>query len=580
MRQGRQNLKLLYFFVGGTSIMKSHRANTNEVLQFHVALRQRNVDKLETIFYDVSDPESSNYGKHWSKSDILDLIAPEAEESDKVVQFLEMNGAFDVINHRDVIVASAMIEDIERIFSTKMFHYLDLSSSMTIICSNKALTIPKEIESVVHLIAGLTELPGTSTKPLIRKEAVHSPATDNGINIPESLQRIYNIPTNIKAHPNSSIAVVEYLNSGSYLQSDLALFAKQTLTSEIQVAHVVGNPNTEQIDLEPTLDVQYGASTSQGAQVWYWSSKNWLYENAVYMNAADPAPLVVSISWGFSEYFTCVTYARCTYDSSYSAEIIEYTGRVNVEYMKLGLRGVTILVASGDSGSLGFGNADCSNKTVNPSFPASSPYITSVGGTMLAKSNNKPTGSNAPFCKINQKGVKGCSSSNTEILWTYPEGLGTSGGGFDMYNAMPEYQKYTVEAYLKSGVTLPNAYFNESARAYPDIAGLGHNFGVMLSGAIAIVDGTSCSAPTVGGMIAILNSYRLNNNKPTLGFLNPLLYKAPSNIYNDITSGNNGCSTSCCDAERGFTAAPGWDATSGFGTLNFKTLLAYVETLN
>ncbi len=65
--------------------------------------------------------------------------------------------------------------------------------------------------------------------------------------------------------------------------------------------------------------------------------------------------------------------------------------------------------------------------------------------------------------------------------------------------------------------------------------------------------------------MALLNSYRLDNNKPPLGFVNPLLYKmaaADSSTFIDITVGNNYCTEACC-GEIGYQAAPGWDATTG-----------------
>jgi subtilase family serine protease len=44
---------------------------------------------------------------------------------------------------------------------------------------------------------------------------------------------------------------------------------------------------------------------------------------------------------------------------------------------QMGVRGLSILFASGDSG------AGCANHTFVPNFPASSPYVTAVGGTVL-----------------------------------------------------------------------------------------------------------------------------------------------------------------------------------------------------
>jgi len=64
---------------------------------------------------------------------------------------------------------------------------------------------------------------------------------------------------------------------------------------------------------------------------------------------------------------------------------------------------------------------------------------------------------------------------------------------------------------------------------------------------------------------------------PVLGFLNPFLYsvaKSTPEAYNDITTGNNACGVGrsietapCC--EHAFASAPGWDATTGLGSINF-----------
>ncbi len=63
-------------------------------------------------------------------------------------------------------------------------------------------------------------------------------------------------------------------------------------------------------------------------------------------------------------------------------------------------------------------------------------------------------------------------------------------------------------------------------------------------------------------------------------------------VYNDVTVGyhgvavvkNNRCSGVCLDAldcvingeRQGLTAAPGWDAVTGFGSINFERMIRYV----
>ena len=56
-----------------------------------------------------------------------------------------------------------------------------------------------------------------------------------------------------------------------------------------------------------------------------------------------------------------------------------------------------------------------------------------------------------------------------------------------------------------------------------DVALFGHNFKVVVGGSTDLVDGTSCSAPSFGGIVTLWNDARLRADMPALGFLNPKL---------------------------------------------------------
>ncbi len=59
-----------------------------------------------------------------------------------------------------------------------------------------------------------------------------------------------------------------------------------------------------------------------------------------------------------------------------------------------------------------------------------------------------------------------------------------------------------------------------------------------------MIGGTSASAPAFAGLVALLNDARFKANLPSLGFLNPLLYKKGFAGFNDVLSGHNkGCGT-------------------------------------
>jgi tripeptidyl-peptidase-1 len=81
----------------------------------------------------------------------------------------------------------------------------------------------------------------------------------------------------------------------------------------------------------------------------------------------DP-PKIFSISYGSEEQFMSLS----TINS------------FNTEAMKLGVMGVTLLVASGDDGVGGrFVRSGALTCAYNPDFPTVSPYLTVVGATQM-----------------------------------------------------------------------------------------------------------------------------------------------------------------------------------------------------
>jgi len=151
-------------------------------------------------------------------------------------------------------------------------------------------------------------------------------------------------------------------------------------------------------------------------------------------NTASP-PLVHSVSYGDVE-------------SDLSATMMQ---RFSTEVAKLGIRGVSVIVSSGDDGA---GNNPARGGAqfckFSPSFPASSPYVTTIGATQ------GPEEGTAEIA---------CSSKTNGVI--------SSGGGFSNVFPMPTYQSKAVIGYFHiSGKT---GGFNRTGRAYPDVSLLGHN---------------------------------------------------------------------------------------------------------
>jgi len=274
--------------------------------------------------------------------------------------------------------------------------------------------------------------------------------------------------------------------------------------------------------------------------------------------STSDAPFVNSVSYGDDE----------------SSLTLDYMNRVNVEFQKAAVRGISLLFATGDTGVWGGSSVDGGVLPASvPSFPPSSPYVTAVGATLFSREI-------IPICQENFFGlpipchIVGEVTSSTKVGSRI-----TSGGGFSNVFGTASYQKDVVNSYVQQ-LNIPSSFYNATGRAYPDISAIGHNYLVILGGQIVPVDGTSASTPVVAGIITLLNDVLLNSGYPPLGFLNPLLYQTLANngtAFNDIKMGDNSCSEiSWICSEYGFPATIGWDAATGVGSPNFNVLLNIV----
>lgn len=243
-------------------------------------------------------------------------------------------------------------------------------------------------------------------------------------------------------------------------------------------------------------------------------------------------PTVLSVSYGEEEQSVPEDYAR----------------KVCNLFMQLGARGVSVIFASGDygPGDSCTSNADNSSTYFQPIFPATCPWVTAVGAT------------------ANRDDMIGASFSS---------------GGFSLYFDRPGYQDASVPAYVESLGDTYASYFNGSKRAFPDAATIGVNYAVVDQGAHYLVNGTSASAATFAGQVALLNAARLSSNLTALGFLNPLLYNYSASIFSDVTGGSSvGCVGNSAFGAQGasWNATDGWDAVTGLGVLNVTSLQAIV----
>jgi kumamolisin len=217
--------------------------------------------------------------------------------------------------------------------------------------------------------------------------------------------------------------------------------------------------------------------------------------------------------------------------------------------------GISTLVAAGDQGSSMCSQGSTALGLLATSVPATSPYVTAVGGTNLVLSAR--------------------NSIARELVWKdSPQDFAGTGGGYSLLFDKPWWQK------VASG---------DRARTVPDIAALADvipgyaiyctapacdNFPHQTPGWTAI-GGTSAATPLMAGGIALADQSARRHGQRGLGFLNPLLYKlgrssSHAAVYGDLTKGDNdlgemippaaggGQPLGCCSAKRGYDLVSGW----------------------
>jgi subtilase family serine protease len=205
--------------------------------------------------------------------------------------------------------------------------------------------------------------------------------------------------------------------------------------------------------------------------------------------------------------------------------------------------GVSVLFCTGDTGDnfADFGLAI-------PDYPASSPYVTAVGGTTVevgaGNSRESEYGWSTAKQVLCEATATNCGSATTPTgSLAYQEG---AGGGTSYFYTEPTYQDPVVPAAL-SGRN--DAVTGEAMRVLPDIsmdADPQSGFLIGLTQAFPSGDfyaqfkegGTSLATPLLAGVIADTDQV----SGTSLGFLNPELYKADAQspaAFNDVQAPAN-----------------------------------------
>ncbi|KAK7036252.1 family S53 protease-like protein [Favolaschia claudopus] len=554
-------LTLSVLVTGGSLVLHEHRAQSpsgftnkgrtadSHMLTLRFGLASNNIAGLHEKLLSISTPGNSNFRQWLSQDEIKTFIAPSSDTVNAFASFASANGlkTSTISPYGDWVSISLPVSKANELFGAKYinFTHSDLPSPIT---RTLSISLPAELAGHVDVIHPSTAF----TTPKARlypsafadgsKRDATAPAdcdTSNpqGSITPACLQALYNIPTTPATQQNNALMVTGYEDEWAEV-ADLQAFLKQFRpdlpSTETFLTIPIDNGTNPQAPndggTEADLDIEYTAGVASGVPLQFLTVGGFdfptsLLDTTTFLATTSEPPTVVTTSYGDNE---------ADFGPSLATKICD-------GYAAASARGISILYASGDGGVNGGHDDGVDCNLFIPVFPASCPWLTSVGSTI---------------------------GFNPEVAINF------TGGGFSNVFPRPSYQSAAVADFLQ---TIPpdfpgNGIFNQTSRAYPDLSLQGWNFLINVGGRVGTVGGTSASSPSAAGIISLINDQLLAAGKPVLGFLNPFLYANPS-AFNDIIIGHNS-GFECPASSAAFDAAPGWDPLSGLGTPNFPDLLA------
>jgi kumamolisin len=481
------------------------KADPGDVLEVTVLVRRRHASEMAGIAVagrEATPMSRQAFAERYGASDD-DLAA--------VTGFAEQQGLSVVLSHagRRTVRLSGTVAQFNTAFGVDLQHFAYDGGSYR--GRTGVIVLPPALQGVVEAVLGLDDRP--VAKPFFHI-ASDDASSGGGSFTPVQVASLYGFPAGTGA--GQCIALIEL--GGGYSDDDLATYFSGLGISPAPSVVAVGvdgganqpSGDPDSADGEVLLDIEVSGAVAPGARIAVYFAPNTDagFIDAVTTAAHDTtnAPSIISISWGGPE-------------SSWTQQSID---AMDSAFQAASAMGITVLVASGDSGS---SDGESGN---NVNFPASSPNCTACGGTDLV--------------------AKG-TAIRTETVWDdLAAGGGATGGGASAVFPLPAWQA-NLNLTASDGTVSALA-----ARGVPDIAGdaaPGTGYKVLVDGQSIVVGGTSAVAPLWAGLVARINAA----SGKAAGAINPVLY-ANAAALNDIVSGNNGS----------YAAAPGWDACTGLGS--------------
>ncbi len=580
-----------HMHVGAVSANDTGRAEPSLTLQ-HVSLflkptAPQQAD-LNSLLEQQQDPNSPNYHNWLTPEQFADRFGATPANVATVVSWLKTQNMtnIDVARSRNSISFTGNVRQIESAFATQIHHYNVNGQKHFANAADPSL--PTNIAGFVLAIHGLNDFRmkahARSRGPLPKTSAAKpnytSGASASIFVAPGDLNTIYDINPLLNSGISGTGQTIAVVGQTDIVLADIAAF-RSFFNLPASVPQVVLVPNSKDPGIsnddliEADLDLELAGAMAPNATIVFVNSND--VETSVQYAIQNNLAPVVSMSYG-----------DCETDSG-SADLMSLQSLA----MQANAQGITWLAAAGDNGA-----ADCymdggairgnANDALAVDAPGSIPQVTSVGGTEFNE------GSGTYWAAANNANHASALSYIPEMVWNDSAGDGSpsaGGGGASSFFAKPTWQ--TGTGVPPDGMRdVPDVSLPASDAHDPILIYSSSNFSgntPLAVGTLQLLGGTSCSAPALAGMIALLNQYLVANGLQKtagLGNINPRLYALATSpgVFHDITVGNNivnGCSgvRNCTAGSVGYSAAPAYDQASGLGSIDLYNLAtAWAQT--
>jgi len=567
---------------------------------------------LKALIADQQNPASPLYHQWLTPDQFATRYGMAESDINKVESWLEQQGfSIDsVARSRNMIRFSGTATQVERAFSTEMHYYK--AAGVQHFAPSTELTIPAALAPVVLAVGNLNDFRPKAQVVLPKNVHARSDFTSSQSGsvyfAPGDIKTVYNFPSSGSGYTGSGQTIV-IVGQSAISTTDIENFQSAAgLTVKDPTLTLVPGTGTSKInpggtnngdELESDLDIEWSGAIAPGATinfVYTGSNTNYGVFDSLAYAIDNKLGNIISVSYG-----DCETDLGSTNAASLDS------------YLKQGVaQGQSIVVASGDSGSTacyGYTNLTTAQQfALAVSYPASSAYVTGVGGTGISQASSayETQGDGYWAAKSGSDIISSALQYIPEVAWnddssaeaSSSPGLSAGGGGASALFSKPSWQtgvtgipsgnsRYVPDISLFSSNYNPGFLYCSSDSSTGITGSCSNGFRDSNNQYLTLAGGTSFAAPIFSGMVAIINQKA--GYTTGQGLVNTELYQLAANsttyasAFHDITSGSIACtggSTYCSTSgESGFAATIGYDEATGLGSVNLDNLLTAWNSL-